>query len=156
VKLGEPTPPHEISSLSAYGNLWGAVWWNGRTFARFNGYINQTIYQHLLASHLGPQVHKYRRYYVAQDKLRSHWGKSVRRWFDDHSLKLLDWPSHSPEYNAIEYVWHSLKETVRSAQPTTQAELEAAVDQACHLISQKVIQGWISHISTLLKEEASK
>ncbi|CAF1522742.1 unnamed protein product, partial [Rotaria sordida] len=89
------------------------------------------------ASHLGPHVHKCRRYAVAQDKLRSHWAKPVRQWFNDHGLKLLDWLPHSPEFNAIENVWHSLKETVKTAQPKTQAELEAAVDQACHLISQK-------------------
>ncbi|CAF4642763.1 unnamed protein product [Rotaria sp. Silwood1] len=133
VKRGEPTLPHEISSFRACVNLWGA----------------------LLASHLGPHVHKCRRYAAAQDKLRSHWTVSVRQWFDDNGLKLLDWPAHSPEFNAIEYVWHLLKETVKTAQPKSQAELEAVVDQACHLISQKVIQGCISHISTLLKEEAS-
>ncbi|CAF1434453.1 unnamed protein product [Rotaria sp. Silwood1] len=146
VKRGEPTPTHEISSLRAHVNLWGAVWWNGKTFARHDDYINQTLYQHLLASHLGPHVHKCRRYAVAQDKLRSHWAKLVRQWFNDHGLKLLDWPPHSPEFNAIENVWHSLKETVKTAQPKTQAELEVAVDQACHLIS---------HVSTLIKEEAS-
>ncbi|CAF3687694.1 unnamed protein product [Rotaria sp. Silwood1] len=109
----------------------------------------------ICTSHLGPHVHKCRRYAAAQDKLRSHWTVSVRQWFDDNGLKLLDWPAHSPEFNAIEYVWHLLKETVKTAQPKSQAELEAVVDQACHLISQKVIQGCISHISTLLKEEAS-
>ncbi|CAF1173171.1 unnamed protein product [Rotaria sp. Silwood1] len=155
VKRGELTPTHEISSLRAHVNLWGAVWWNGKTFARHDDYINQTLYQHLLASHLGPHVHKCRRYAVAQDKLRSHWAKLVRQWFNDHGLKLLDWPPHSPEFNAIENVWHSLKETVKTAQLKTQAELEVAVDQACHLISQKVIQGCISHVSTLIKEEAS-
>ncbi|CAF2819120.1 unnamed protein product [Rotaria sp. Silwood2] len=155
VKRGEPTPTHEISSLRAYVNLWGAVWWNGKTFARYDGYVNQTLFQHLLASHLGPHVHKYRRYAVAQDKLRSHWAKPVRRWFNDHGLKLLDWPPHSPEFNAIENVWHSLKETVKTAHPKSQAELEAAVDQACHLISQKLIQGCISRVSTLPKEETS-
>jgi len=34
VKRGEPTPTHEISSLRAYVNLWAAVWWNGKMFAR--------------------------------------------------------------------------------------------------------------------------
>ncbi|CAF4636912.1 unnamed protein product [Rotaria sp. Silwood1] len=107
---------------------------------------NQLINSHTTTSHLGPHVHKCRRYAVAQDKLRSHWAKLVRQWFNDHGLKLLDWPPHSPEFNAIENVWHSLKETVKTAQPKTQAELEVAVDQACHLIS---------HVSTLIKEEAS-
>ncbi|CAF4588080.1 unnamed protein product, partial [Rotaria sp. Silwood2] len=129
VKRGEPTPIHEISSLRAYVNLWGAIWWNGKTFARYDNYINQTIYQQLLEYHLGPYIHKCRRYAVAQDKLRSHWTKPIRQWFEDHGLQLLDWPPHSPEFNAIEYVWHSLKEMVRMAQPKTQAELEAAVDE---------------------------
>lgn len=98
---------------------------------------------------------KCRRCFVAQYKLKPHWAKPARQWFGDHGLQLLDWPPHSPEFNAIEYVWHSLKEMVRMTQPKTQAELEAAVDEACVPISQKVIQGCISHISTLLKEEAS-
>ncbi|CAF1072580.1 unnamed protein product [Didymodactylos carnosus] len=106
VKRGEPTPVHEISSLRAYVSLWGAVWWNGKTFARYDGYMNQTQYLHILASHLGPHVHKCRRYAVAQDRLRSHWAKPVRQWFEDCGLRLLDWPPHSPEFNAIEYVWH--------------------------------------------------
>ncbi|CAF1515995.1 unnamed protein product, partial [Rotaria sp. Silwood1] len=61
VKHGEPTLTHDISSLRAHVNLWGAVWWNGKMFARYDGYINQTLYEHLLASHLGPLVHKCRR-----------------------------------------------------------------------------------------------
>ncbi|CAF3425200.1 unnamed protein product, partial [Rotaria sp. Silwood2] len=104
VKRGQPPPPHEISSLRACVNLCGTVWWSGKTFSRYEGYINQTIYQQLLASHLGPHVHKYRRYAVAQDKLRSHWTASVRQWFDDYGLKLLDWPANSSEFDAIEYV----------------------------------------------------
>ncbi|CAF3770573.1 unnamed protein product [Rotaria sp. Silwood1] len=123
-------------------------------YNKFNIRISERTLQRY-PSHLGPHVHKCRRYAAAQDKLRSHWTVSVRQWFDDNGLKLLDWPAHSPEFNAIEYVWHLLKETVKTAQPKSQAELEAVVDQACHLISQKVIQGCISHISTLLKEEAS-
>ncbi|CAF1628035.1 unnamed protein product, partial [Didymodactylos carnosus] len=58
----------------------------------------------LQASHLGPHVHKCRRYAVAQDRLRSHWAKPARQWFEDCGLRLLDWPPHSPEFNAIEYV----------------------------------------------------
>ncbi|CAF0866890.1 unnamed protein product [Rotaria sordida] len=56
------------------------------------------------AFHLGPHVHKCRRYTVAQDKLRSYWTKPIRRWFNDHGLKLLDLPYHLPEFNANENV----------------------------------------------------
>jgi transposase len=49
-------------------------------------------------------------------------------WFEDNGFELIDVPSYSPEFNAIEYVWSWLKKYVQAQQTKTQTELEQAID----------------------------
>ena len=42
----------------------------------------------------------------------------VAKWLKDNTVKVLEWPSQSPELNPIEHVWAEMKRRVRARRPT--------------------------------------
>ena len=47
-----------------------------------------------------------------------HISKFVAKWLKDNKVKVLEWPSQSPDINPIEHFWAELKMRVRARRPT--------------------------------------
>jgi transposase len=151
VKSGSQRPTHYVDNIKTHVQLWGVIWWGGKVFSRYEGYMNSLLYQQLLTTYLATHISNHRHRFFYQDNIPLHKTPAMLTWFEENRLELIDVPAYSPEFNAIEYVWSWLKNYVQRQQPKTKVELEQAIDNGCDAIPQKVIQSYILHILTVMQ-----
>ena len=83
-----------------------------------------------------------------EDGNSAHGHKSIKNccaiWRKNHSIVLFPHPSTSPDMNPIEKCWRYIKQSLhrRKRQPTTEAEMEAAVTEEWN----KIPQEWINSL----------
>ena len=53
-----------------------------------------------------------------------HTSTVVEKCLNDNQVKVLEWPSQSPDLNPIENLWAELKKCVRARRPTNLTELQ--------------------------------
>ncbi len=87
--------------------------------------MNSALYQKILKENVRPSVCdlKLKRTWVMQqDNDPKHTSKSTSEWLN--KMKVLEWPSQSPDLNPIEMLWHDLKQSFHAWKPSSVAELK--------------------------------
>lgn len=119
--------------------IWGCMAASGLgCFEFIDGTVNAAKYQQILENSLLPSVEKLNiveNYIFQQDGAACHTAKTTKKWFGDHNVNVLSWPSNSPDLNVIETVWHKMKQSLRNNPQRTLPELKAKIEQIWNAFS---------------------
>ncbi|XDV36075.1 hypothetical protein PO909_005924 [Leuciscus waleckii] len=130
-KKDEYNPKNTIPTVKHGGGniiLWGCFSAKGtERLHRTEGRMDGAMYREILANNLLPSVRalKMGRGWVFQhDNDPKHTARATKEWLRKKHLKVLEWPSQSPDLNPIENLWRELKVHIAQRQPRNLKDLE--------------------------------
>ena len=108
--------------------IWGCMSNKGVAPLCFiDGTVNANKYQNILQEHLLPSMQQFNcseNMIFQQDGASCHTAKSSIKWLNDHKIKVMEWPSSSPDLNPIENLWGQIKKKLRCVRPRTKQILK--------------------------------
>ena len=96
-------------------------------FVRIEGNTVGAKYRQILEEYLLPFARKLklgRKFTFHHDNDPKHTAKATLEWLRNKKINVLEWPSHHPNINPIENMWHDLKIAVHQCSPHNLTELE--------------------------------
>ena len=127
------TVKHDASIMA-----WGCFSSSGvGDIAVVDGIMNAQMYIRILSSHMIPSARRlFEETYIFQhDNDPKHTARVVKEYLARKEIKVLDWPSQSPDLNPIENVWHKLKTLVNKEKVKKLSELPVLMKKCWESIS---------------------
>lgn len=127
--------------------VWGAFSSAGvGPLVRIEGTMDAVLYRSILAEHMLPYAKKNmpRGWLFQQDNDPKHTSKLVKEFFNKNKVRVLDFPSGSPDLNPIEHLWQELKIHVGRQKRSNKNKLWEQLQEQWQNISQDRIQNLIS------------
>ena len=135
-----PTVKHGGGSIMLWGCFAAAGTGN---ISVIEGIMNSEGYQHILTDNVkqsARKLHLGRAFVFQQDNDPKHTSKSTQKYFATQKLRVLEWPSQSPDLNPIENLWRELKRRVHKRRPSNIEELKTFAMEEWRKIPTKTCQ----------------
>ena len=151
----------EYFSKRAFGGkslmIWAAIGYYGRTELAFlSGRQNSQNYKETLEMYFLPFAERIggNDWILQQDNCTIHVSKQMKEWFAAENIKVLDWPSVSPDLNIIENMWSELSRRVYSngRQFSTIKELKSILIEEWESIPEEYIRNLFNSMDNRLFE----
>lgn len=150
-----------IRARPKYGaqvHVWGVVGWNGvGPLKLVRGSLTGKKYREEIINDLqafGPNlIPPYRKFIFQQDLAPPHSARDTQQFFTDNHIRVLPWPSNSPDLNIIENVWSDVVRRVEcSTLPKSNEEFWERVEMAWSGTSIESIRRLIKSMPNRVKE----
>ena len=118
------------------------------------GTMNGDKYREILATELLPSVRSLklkRGWTFQQDNDPKHTARKTKEWFQKKKIRVLEWPSQSPDLNPIENLWRQLKLDIQKRGPQNINELKEICQEEWNKISSETCQRLIVSYSRRLQ-----
>ncbi|GFX78110.1 transposable element Tcb1 transposase [Trichonephila clavipes] len=123
--------------------VWGGIGYPSRTpLVRIAGTLNSQRYiSEVLEPVVLPYLQGLAKAIFQQDNARPHVARIIQRFFVNHPIELLPWPTRSPELSPIENMWSMVaQQLIQITPPATSDQLWQRVGAAWSALPQERIQ----------------
>lgn len=149
-RRGERNQPNCVVEVDNFGGgsvmVWAGVSMHTKTeIVPIQGNLNAHRYQNdVLQPFLLPHIRVNRGMLLAQDNAPCHTARTTQNMLTANNVRLLAWPSKSPDLNPIEHVWDLLKRRIRELpQQRNVGALEREIQRVWNNIPQRTLQNYI-------------
>ncbi len=98
----------------------------------FEGYLDQHIFYYYLKDFMLPAMKKGQ--VLLLDNLSSHKGEIIKNLFEESGIKVIYFPSYSPDLNPIEKYWSIIKSYLRKWAGRTKKQVQENLTKAIKII----------------------